>query len=75
MSARQTKKKRKARPAAEPAPFWETKTLSEMSREEWESLRRLRAVLPRQGRGRGHHRRLSDAARLPPARRRLVPLL
>jgi uncharacterized cysteine cluster protein YcgN (CxxCxxCC family) len=38
MSTRQTKKKRKARPAAEPAPFWETKTLSEMSREEWESL-------------------------------------
>ncbi len=38
MSDRRTKKKRKAPPAAEAAPFWETKTLEEMSRAEWESL-------------------------------------
>ena len=38
MSDRRTRKKRKARPAADTAPFWETKTLQEMTRAEWESL-------------------------------------
>ncbi len=38
MSARPIKKKRKAQPPPDAAPFWETKTLPEMSRAEWESL-------------------------------------
>jgi len=39
MSTHQTKKKKREAPApAEAAPFWETKSLAEMSRAEWESL-------------------------------------
>ena len=38
MSARRTRKKPKTQTPPEAVPFWESKTLQEMSRAEWESL-------------------------------------
>ena len=57
------------------APFWKTKRLQEMSREEWEvAVRRLRPVLPAQAARRGHRRAFLHQRRLPPARPQILPV-
>ena len=56
--------------SADEQPFWRVKTLEEMSaRGMGEPVRRLRALLPRQTRGRGHRRNPFHRHRLQVARR------
>ncbi len=62
--------------AADKAPFWRRKALSQMTqRRMGEPVRRLRALLPEQADRRGHQRDRVHRRRLPAARRQDLPLL
>ena len=56
-------------------PFWRRKSLAQMTKAGvGKPLRRLRPLLPQQARGGGHRQDLLHRRRLPPARRRGLPL-